>query len=450
LEKNHLEDRVVSEFAPIGQPANASASLPAKGNRSGLIHIVPLAVDSYWVRDYGPVFGETKEGGLCVLDAIYRDVRAEGNDPWRLKDDQVPTVLATLLANRHRKESIHVVRPPLQLWGGDLFVDGQGNGFTSTNTLVMNGGVKEELNVLLRAYYGLKQVTYFEPLPGSTIKHIDMFFRPADERTFLVAQYPEDVATGIPVLDYMHKEARAILERNAQLLRTKFPNAEILRVPMPPLSFEKDRRDMLHASLDQLKQVVLDPADWLLQGQLEQKSLPGTFEDYAIEFACQYGLTDKRGRISSTRSAYMREQVVRWKGIGNEANDMLNDMIRLREKINALARNSPLTQSDRELLQKYQAEYKALQEEYALQTRYKTYLNSLHLKGASNEKVLVPSYRRFRNLEPVVREVYQRAYPRAEVVFIPADELSEQFGAIHCVTCVIPDLSSLSQKYSTK
>src|SRR5207247_82596 len=98
-----------------------------------------------------PVFAVTSADRLCVLDSMYREIRTEPKSltlftlgpPGRAKrvhDDQVPTVLAPQLGRRYLEQPITVVRPPLQMWGGDLFTDGAGNGFTSTNTLVMNGG----------------------------------------------------------------------------------------------------------------------------------------------------------------------------------------------------------------------------------------------------------------------------------------------------------------------
>ena len=75
----------------------------------------------------------------------------------------------------------------------------------------------------------------------------------------------------------------------------------------------------------------------------------------------------------------------------------------------------------------------------ALRPYYHTYLNALHLKGDGREKVLVPGYRNYKKLEPEVRTQFQQAYPKAEIVFIPSDTLIRQLGAVHCMTCVLPD-----------
>jgi agmatine/peptidylarginine deiminase len=463
LESAHLADRVVSGSVGMAARTDAGSGRLFRGS----VHVIPLAVDTIWVRDYGPVFGETESGRLCVLDAIYRDVRNEhaepprvvvaregedqaqarraNNEDKRLKDDQVPTVLAALLAGHHLEGPVPVVRPPLQLWGGDLFADGRGNGFTSTNTLVMNGGVREEMTAVLHAYYGLSRVTYLEPLPGDTIKHVDMFFRPADANTFLLAEYPADVAASHPVVNFLHKEAHAALERDAALLRKEFPRAKIIRVPMPPLQFRRDHREMVQSSLSVLENVRLDPADWLLQGQAAGDAPAGTFEDFAVEFAYQVADTSPNSARPS-RAEHMRQQTARWKGRAGRPDDV-TEMVREAWEIRKQMQKAPKNSIERTVL-KYKLD--EVEGEFGLDAKYRTYLNSLHLKGVSREKVLVPSYRRTRHLEPAVQKAYQEAYPAAEIVFIPADELSERDGAIHCVTCVVPDLTPVSQRQSMK
>jgi agmatine/peptidylarginine deiminase len=90
------------------------------------------------------------------------------------------------------------------------------------------------------------------------------------------------------------------------------------------------------------------------------------------------------------------------------------------------------------------AERKLKLDELRPASTYYTYLNAIHLKGEGSERLFVPSFRRHRRFEAEVRDAYQRAYPTAEIVFIPADTLIEQFGALHCISCVIPNLQSAS------
>jgi agmatine/peptidylarginine deiminase len=462
LEKQNLQGRVISAFDKAGLPRLREAPGGAPAGPQGVIHIIPLSVDSYWVRDYGPVFATVKSNRLCILDSIYRDVRAEpssqgwdsllaGNINKRLKDDQVPTVLASLLATRHLEGPITLVRPPLQLWGGDLFSDGTGNGFTSSNTVTMNGGEEALVNATLREYYGLNRVTYLEPLPGSTIKHVDMFFRPADQNTFVLAQYPAAVPASVPVHDYLHKEVHATLERNAKILEKQFPGSKLIRVPMPPLSFIQDRHDMVRSSLDALSSIALSPADWLLQGELSGH-MAGNYEDFVIDFALVYSRSNTKDvKPAGARSVQMLGQVSKWreaKGVPAEDVDQAENKIKFLGKsikdLDEKRRKSGLSLQERRTLKNKTEEYKARLDELFLRCKYKSYLNAVHIKGRFKEKVLVPSYRAHRDMEMAVKREYQRAYPKAEIVFISADKLSEQYGALHCMTCVVPELPATS------
>ena len=67
LEDNKLQDRLV--------PAYSSGE--RKRGEGYRIHVVPLEIDTLWVRDYGPAFATTDSGKLCILDSMYRDLRQE-------------------------------------------------------------------------------------------------------------------------------------------------------------------------------------------------------------------------------------------------------------------------------------------------------------------------------------------------------------------------------------
>jgi hypothetical protein len=121
LEREDLADRLAPAFDGAGETGR------------GMIHVVPLPVNTLWVRDYGPVFASTADGKLCVLDSMYRDLRLEQqnrerqararaaggdaagdvNSGDRPDDDRMPTVLATTLNSRMLNQPVGVVRTPL-------------------------------------------------------------------------------------------------------------------------------------------------------------------------------------------------------------------------------------------------------------------------------------------------------------------------------------------------
>ncbi len=177
------------------------------------LHFMPARVGTVWLRDHGPVFarhpGDAGRGRV-LLDSVYRDARFEarvererlagsgtgGGGAYRKmaldlakrrRDDTTPVYLAQYLRLLGGIGPVRLARPPAQVWGGDITTDGEGNVFVSTETLVMHGGKRAELDAILRGYYGAKGVIYLEPLPGPTVKHLDMFFKVVDAETFFIA-----------------------------------------------------------------------------------------------------------------------------------------------------------------------------------------------------------------------------------------------------------------------
>jgi agmatine/peptidylarginine deiminase len=441
LEENKLQDKLAPAFSSSEQ-AKAAANQ---------IHVVPLEVNTLWIRDYGPIFATTEAGKLCILDSMYRDLRgeqqkkeinakiggifstltAQADTSSRNDDDRVPTILATSLGNRFLNETISVVRTPLQLSGGDFFTDGAGTGFISTDTLMNNGGDTVWVNRLLREYYGISRVIYLEALPGVTIKHIDMFFRPVDGNTFILADYPDDVPASSAFFDILHKEARQTLERNVDIIKRNYPNAKIVRVSMPPLQFYPDRTDMVRCSSEVVRSAGLDPFDYN--------------EDELIEQAIKLG-----SKTETSRAKVMMQQVAAWRKTVKAPVDEFEIRDELRrigpqiDSLEAKKRAGLATSTDLEDLKRLLARETDLSKELKLrmldlESLYFTYANAVHLKGESKEKVLVPSYRQFQKMEQTVRNQFKLAYPNAEIVFIPADKFAVQFGALHCMTCVMPE-----------
>jgi agmatine/peptidylarginine deiminase len=69
---------------------------------------------------------------------------------------------------------------------------------------------------------------------------------------------------------------------------------------------------------------------------------------------------------------------------------------------------------------------------------YRSFLNSVFINGETASAVLVPRFTGFEAMEPAVEKAYRRAYPGADVRFINADVMAEEFGGIHCVTVTLP------------
>jgi agmatine/peptidylarginine deiminase len=477
------------------EPIVASSTKADRPRKPGRIYVVDLKVDTIWDRDYGPEFATTRSGKPCILDAMYRDVRTEpdseaaafataltkGDDQERHLDDQLPTVLSPLLSQMGMMPRAVVVRPPIQLWGGDFAADSKGNGFLSTETLVMNGADEQRMTSQLKRYYDLSRVTYLDPLPGETIKHIDMFFRPADDTTFLLAEYPSDVPASAVRYRFMHAQVRRTLEHDYQILHTAFPDRKIIRVPMPPLEFDLDSTTLFQKRLAALKNVKLDMPDWLFEANgldeaLEpfdqtirrmSEALPVQVEIAATDKAADdpYSQDETVARISAALenldSLTDADQKKLIKDIDNAFKHVDSDSLenayrtfvkvqsecdKMRTVLQQYGDNRQLPEDLKvreNFLDKLRRALEArVSKELEPQCIYHPYLNVVHLKGKYGEALLVPAYSRFRSLEPSVQSAFHKAYPNAHIVFIPCDELADMFGALHCITFVVPEFAS--------
>jgi agmatine/peptidylarginine deiminase len=227
------------------------------------LHFVQVPHDTRWIRDYGPQFARDAKGTLFMLDARY-DIKpavsvsesaeiasllatrtkdsdddvaeAEGADrstaerlqraireSHRTDDDLVPS----RLAGRFREiknglpasRPLSASRPPITLAGGDFQTDGK-VAFTSTATLRENGTDPETLEAVFREYFGLDEVVYLMPLPGSTVKHIDMFFEVVGPSTYLLATFKDNGSTDKRIA--VQTEAQRVLDVNERILRGFF------------------------------------------------------------------------------------------------------------------------------------------------------------------------------------------------------------------------------------
>lgn len=213
--------------------------------------------DTKWIRDYGPLFVRDSEGSIICVDTRYdlpstsqdemikrlltrakQAHEAQGNDrdrtdasdsdtgneASRLHDDEAPSILAARLRQTNggsiNSHPVSVVRPPIALSGGDFLTDGQGVAFTSTRTLRENGGNVEMLDLNFKRYLGIDHLVYLHPLPGETIKHIDMFLQIASPNVILLGKF--SAGAGSAAEQRLQSTATAALEDNLNIIRSYY------------------------------------------------------------------------------------------------------------------------------------------------------------------------------------------------------------------------------------
>jgi agmatine/peptidylarginine deiminase len=185
------------------------------------VELVPVDVDSVWIRDYGPEIVQKADGSRRFVDMSYYPTTSSScsNLQGRTRDDASPTNLANLWG-------AEVVRAKVRLEGGNLQTDGKGNCFraernaNARNNFSQWQYTPEELNEVIGAAHGCK--TYaMESMVGGVIDHIDMWMTFISSKTVLVGQY--DAADDA--------DNAAILDRNAAKLASM--GYRVVRVPMP-------------------------------------------------------------------------------------------------------------------------------------------------------------------------------------------------------------------------
>lgn len=139
------------------------------------VSFLVAALDSVWMRDYGPIILKASNGERLVADLDYY--------PGRWNDDRFPAAYANYRGWRR-------VAVPLSYEGGNFATDGRGQGMASQGVLWFNDDktetqVRREFQKL-----GCDRVEFFEPLVDEGTTHIDMFARVMADGRALVSRYP--------------------------------------------------------------------------------------------------------------------------------------------------------------------------------------------------------------------------------------------------------------------
>lgn len=283
---------------------------------SRAVEFLVLPLKTKWLRDYGPVFTQGKDGRFICVDSRYNTDREsqevllqqrhfrlaiehliktqtqaggpagphatgaggadddeEKEDQWsRRNDDIFNTYLAAHLrqksGGRPLAAPVTVIRPPIELDGGDFLTDGRGTAFTSTQTLRKNGGNIELFELALKAYYGIERTVYMQPLPGRAIKHIDLFLKVVSPDVLLLGHFetlPDDgdvaplqndaaqaMEYNLGVLsEFYRSQGREVVVHSDQADQLVKGKVNIIRVPMLTVQTPfKERIDQLRKKLD--------------------------------------------------------------------------------------------------------------------------------------------------------------------------------------------------------
>jgi len=162
-------------------------SLAAAGVAASAVTWVNMAIDSIWVRDFGPLPIVSADNKAGIVDFRYYH--------QRIYDDSIPTKLGSLW-------NLSVFRAPVDFEGGNFMSDSKSNCFASQGLYYANGVPQAQVDGYMKSYVGCKNVYIAKPLSGEGTTHIDMQAKIVDDSTIVVGEYAAAVdATNDKITD---------------------------------------------------------------------------------------------------------------------------------------------------------------------------------------------------------------------------------------------------------
>jgi len=392
----------------------------------GNLELVNSEVFSIWARDFSPLFARGTNQQVVLVDpsflaarrmmGLLQDAKSQldpGSQHRALTEatqelkgmggtDIFPAALGALLETRFGYE-VTLARPPLYLLGGDFLAVDAHSALVSAITLEENGGRARFVSEMLRRHAGVEKVLFLENLPGDTIEHLDFIVQPIAPDVILTARPPEAFGRDRAYHRYLNRELARRLRHNREQLTKTFPRARIVDVPMPPPLLDSDDEVVQELLLRSVQQIAAREGlpFWNDGGPavLEPRRM-----DPKLDAAVQMALGVLDWRDPARRRAGLERFLGR-----------------------------PMA----ELLARHVEEH----------VRFRSYVNSLYVRTADAELVLVPRYRAadtteealLAGMEKDVEKAYREALPKADLRWIDCTSLVDFLGAVHCLTATIPE-----------
>lgn len=182
------------------------------------LHFLHYALDSMWLRDFGPIFIRREDGEYEIVDVSYSG--GASNERWR--DDECPILISRAL-------QLPLRSAPLRLQGGNLLSNNCGLLLTSNSVNSENrsrGFSPADLREGLHTHFGADQWLALEPLRGELTQHADTFVSFLSPGLVLVAEADRASDPNNASLLDAAAESLASLETRGGLM-------EVHRLPLP-------------------------------------------------------------------------------------------------------------------------------------------------------------------------------------------------------------------------
>lgn len=214
------------------QPEAPRAALAAAGADMSLVHIVEVATNDTWTRDYGPITVNTPEGN-CLLDFCFNG--------WGMKfASDCDNLVNSELASRGYFIDPLLNKRGFVFEGGSFESDGKGTLLTTSRCLLSpnrNGQMsQDDIAKYLTTQLGVSRVLWLDYgyLAGDdTDSHIDTLarFAPSDTILYVGVDNPDDE----------HYAELCAMEKQLHEMRTMDNNPyRLIKLPLPSPIFDAD------------------------------------------------------------------------------------------------------------------------------------------------------------------------------------------------------------------
>lgn len=170
--------------------------------KSNRIEIKPFEigyVQDIWIRDWAPIAQTTIKS---VIKANYFPSYFASGDKWYAEQDHNSGIK---LATEHlgmNVKNLLLAQEELVLDGGNFIHNGNGVGITTNRIITDNESYSiKEIRDVFKKQMGISKLIIVPVEPGDITGHIDGMIRFIDEKTVVVATYPDDYREGKDFLD---------------------------------------------------------------------------------------------------------------------------------------------------------------------------------------------------------------------------------------------------------
>lgn len=206
---------------------NVKTQLTSRGVPLINLTFIQGAFNSVWVRDYAAnTMYKNDVDDLFLVDWIY-------NRP-RPADDAMPQLHADKKGIDLYQTS--VAPSDMVNTGGNWYTDGFGTAFASELILEENepgnpygvtAKTEAQLDAIVNQWMGIDRYIKMTALPYDNINHIDMHFKPIDEETILVGEFPAGISDGPQI----EANLQYVMNTHMSIFGTPY---KFVRIPMPP------------------------------------------------------------------------------------------------------------------------------------------------------------------------------------------------------------------------